>query len=82
MDLEEERIESASIEYDLLPEGTDIKLVIMADTFLEALRAHHSRHLLFLHPDKRTLPENKEHKETSWILYYYNKCIYHLWEKA
>ena len=82
MDLEEEWMESASMEYDLLLEGTDMELVIMANTFLEALRAHYSRHLSFLYPDKRILPENKGYKEISWISCYHDKYILYLWEKA
>ena len=66
------------MEYNLLLEGTNMELVIIANTFLEALRAHHSCHLLFLHPNKRTLPENKEYKEISWISYYHDKYILHL----
>ncbi len=82
MDSQEERFESACTQYDLLPEGEDTELVIMADTFLQALRAHHDRHLPFLHEDRRTLPEHKEHKELSWISCYHDECILHYWEKA
>jgi hypothetical protein len=69
--------------YDLIPEGDSQELYIWAVTWMRALSGGTCREYpAFVHPDRRTLPEHKEHHELSWISCFHDECMMHLWEKS